>query len=73
MSTNQIYSNYSQLTEQIMIFPVSNDRIQWTLDFGPDSVTIALNDLEQNITISSQEISPSCRALAVVSKTRFLG
>ena len=38
-----------------MIFSVSNDGIQWTLDFGPDSVTIALNDLVQNITISSQE------------------
>ena len=39
-----------------MIFSVSNDGIQWTLDSGPDSVTIAVNDLDQNITISSQEI-----------------
>ena len=39
-----------------MIFSVSNDGIQWTLDFGPDSVTIAVSDLDQNITISSQEI-----------------
>ena len=39
-----------------MIFSVSNDGIQWTLDFGPNSVTIAVNDLDQNITISSQEI-----------------
>ena len=38
-----------------MIFSVSNDGIQWTLDFGPDSVTIAVYDLDQNITISSQE------------------
>ena len=38
-----------------MIFSVSNDGIHWTLDFGPDSVTIAVNDLDQNITISSQE------------------
>ena len=38
-----------------MIFSVSNDGIQWTLDFGPDSVTIAVNDLVQNLTISSQE------------------
>ena len=38
-----------------MIFSVSDDGIQWTLDFGPDSVTIAVNDLDQNITISSQE------------------
>ena len=39
-----------------MIFSVSNDGIQWTLDFGPDSVTIAVNDLDQTITISSQEM-----------------
>ena len=39
-----------------MIFAVSNNRLQWTLDFGPDSVTIAVNDLDQSITISSQEI-----------------
>ena len=40
-----------------MIFSVSNDGIQWTLDFGPDSVTLAVNDLVQNMTISSQEIT----------------
>ena len=39
-----------------MVFSVSNDGIQWILDFGPDSPTIAVNDLDQNITISSQEI-----------------
>ena len=38
-----------------MIFSVSNYEIQWTLYFGPDYVTIAVNDLNQNITISSQE------------------
>ena len=38
-----------------MIFSVSNDGIQWTPHFGPDSVTIAVIDLVQNITISSQE------------------
>ena len=39
-----------------MIFSVSNNGIQWTLDFGPDSFTIAVNDFVQNITCSSQEI-----------------
>ena len=39
-----------------MMFSVSNGGIQWTLDSGPDSVTIAVKDLDQNITISSQEI-----------------
>ena len=32
-----------------MIFSVSNDGIHWTLDFAPDSVTIAVIDLDQNI------------------------
>ena len=39
-----------------MIFSVSNDGIQWTLDFAPESVTIAVIDLDQSITISFQEI-----------------
>ena len=39
-----------------MIFSASNDGIQLTLDFGPNSVPIAVNDLDQNITISSQEL-----------------
>ena len=42
-----------------MIFSVSNDGIQWSLDFGPDTLTIAVNDLDRNITISSQEIPVS--------------
>ena len=51
-------STATQLTfnlQKTMIFSVSNDGIQWPLDFGPDSVTIAVIDLDQNITISSQE------------------
>ena len=39
-----------------MIFSVFNDRNQWTLDFGPDFVTIAVIDLVQNTIVSSQEI-----------------
>ena len=39
-----------------MIFSVSNNGIQWTLDFGADSVTISVNDPDKKITISSQEI-----------------
>ena len=51
-STSQLTAN---LHKNIMNFSVSNDGIQWTLDFGPDSVTISVNDLAQSITISSQE------------------
>ena len=55
-----------------MIFSVSNDGIQWTLDFGPDSVTIAVNDLDQNITISSQEILLAAWQLLLSQRQDFL-
>ena len=55
-----------------MIFPVSNDGIQWTLDFGPDSVTIAVNDLVQNITISSREIPLAAWKLLLSQRQDFL-
>ena len=54
-----------------MIFSVSKDGIQWTLDFGPDSVTIAVNDLEQNLTISSQEIPPAAWQLLLSQRQDF--
>ena len=55
-----------------MIFSVSNDGIQWTLDFGPDSVTIAVNDLDQNITISSQELPLAAWQLLLSQRQDFL-
>ena len=55
-----------------MIFSVSNEGIQWTLDFGPDSVTIAVNDLDQNITISSQEIPLAAWQLLLSQRQNFL-
>ena len=55
-----------------MLFSVSNDGIQWTLDFGPDSVAIALNDLDQNLTISSQEIPLAARQLLLSQRQDFL-
>ena len=55
-----------------MIFSVSNDGIQWTLDFGPDSVTIAVNDLDQNITLSSQEIHLAAWQLLLSQRQDFL-
>ena len=55
-----------------MVFAVSNDRIQWTLDFGPDSVTIAVNDPDQNITISSQEIPLAAWQLILSQRQDFL-
>ena len=58
--------------QKIMIFSVSSDGIQWTLDFGPDSVTIAVNDLDQNITISSQEIPLAAWQLLLSQRQDFL-
>ena len=69
-STAQIYS--TNLHKIIMIFSVSNDGIQWTPDFGPDSVTIAVNDLDQNVTISSQEIPLAAWQLLLSQRQEFL-
>ena len=55
-----------------MIFSVSNNAIQWTFDFGPDSVTIAVNDLDQNIGISSQEITLAAWQLLLSQRQDFL-
>ena len=55
-----------------MIFSVSNDGIQCTLDFGPESVTIAVNDPKQNITISSQEIPLAAWQLLLSQRQDFL-
>ena len=55
-----------------MIFSVSSDGIQWTLDFAPDSVTIALIDLFQKITISSQEVPLAAWQLLLSQRQDFL-
>ena len=55
-----------------MIYSVSSDGIQWTLDSGPDSVTNAVNDLDQNITIISQEIPLAAWQLLLSQRQDFL-
>ena len=55
-----------------MIFSVSKDGIQWFFHSGPDSVTIALNDLYENLTIRSQEIPPAARQLLLSQRQDFL-
>ena len=50
-----------------MFFSVSNDGIQCTLDFGPDSVTIIINK-----TTSSQEITLAAWQLLLSQKQDFL-
>ena len=39
-----------------MQITVSNNGTQWNLDFDPDSVVLSVNDLDENLTISSLEI-----------------
>ena len=68
LSTSQLTIN----SQKIMIFSVSNDGIQWTLDFGPDSVTIAVNELIQKITYSSQEITLATWQLLLSQRQDFL-
>ena len=55
-----------------MIFSVFNNGIQWTLNFGRDSVTIAVNNVNQNITISSQEIPLAAWQLLLSPRQEFL-
>ena len=55
-----------------MIFSISSDGIQWTLDFGSDSVTIVVNDLDQNLTISSQKRPLAAWQLLLSQRQDFL-
>ena len=71
----KLLSTATQLTfnlQKIMIFSVSNYGIQWTLDFGPDSVTIAVNDFDQNLTNSSQKIPLAAWQLLLSQMQDFL-
>ena len=55
-----------------MIFSVSNDGIQWVLDFGPHSVGIIVKDLDQNTTISSEKIPLAVWQLLLSQRQDFL-
>ena len=55
-----------------MIFSVSNDGIQWTLEFGPNPDNNEVNDLDQNITSSSQEMPLAAWQLFLSERQVFL-
>ena len=55
-----------------MTFSVSNDGIEWSLDFGPDSVTLTLKDLVQETTLSSQESPLAAWSLLLSQRQEFL-
>ena len=55
-----------------MIFSVSNDGIEWPLDFGQGSVTLAVKYLVQEMTISSQEVPLASWSLLLSQRQQFL-
>ena len=55
-----------------MIFSVSSDGIEWFLDFRPDSVTLTVKDLVQEMTKSSQENTLAAWSLLLSQRQQFL-
>ena len=55
-----------------MQFAVSNNGIQWILDFGPDSVVLSVKDLNENLTISSLKIPLAAWSLLLSQRQEFL-
>ena len=55
-----------------MKFTVSNNGTQWILDFGPDSVVLSVNDLDENLTISSLESPLAAWSLLLSQRQKIL-
>ena len=55
-----------------MILSVSKDGIEWSLDFGPDLVTLTVNDRGDKTTITSREIPLAARSLLLSQRQNFL-
>ena len=55
-----------------MIFSVSNNGTQWTLDFSRDSVTIIAKDLVQDLTISSLQLPIAAFNSLINQRQQFL-
>ena len=55
-----------------MIFSVSNENIVWSLEFGPDSVTLTLKNLVQEMTICSQENPLAAWSSLLSQRQQFL-
>ena len=54
-----------------MIFSVSNDVIEGSLDFGRDSVPLTVKAVVQEMTISSPEIALSAWSLLLSQRQQF--
>ena len=56
-----------------MIFSVvSKNGIEWSLDFGPDSVTLTIKDLVQEKIVSSKEVPVEASSLFLSQKQDIL-
>ena len=71
-----IFQTFLQLktrsfTINTMQFTVSNNGTQWILDFGPDSVALSVKDLDENLTISSLEISLAAWFFLLSQRQKF--
>ena len=54
-----------------MIFSVSNDGTEWSLDFGPNSVTLTVKCLVQEMTIIAQKILLAACSLLLSQRQQF--
>ena len=55
-----------------MIFSVSNDGIEWSLNFEPDSATLTVEDLVREMTRKSQEFPVAALGLLLSQRQDFL-
>ena len=55
-----------------MIFAATNDNMQWSLDFGPDSVVIQVKDLELHVVLSRTELPLAVWSLLENQRQQFL-
>ena len=54
-----------------MQFTVCNNGTQWILDFGPESVVLSVKDLDEDLTIISQEIPLAAWSLLLSQRHEF--
>ena len=55
-----------------MQLTVANNGTQWNLDFGPDSIVLSVEDLDENLKISSLEIPLAAWSLLLSHRQEFL-
>ena len=71
-SVQQHQQHQQQQQQQQRCSSVSNNGTQWTPDFSPDSVTIIVKDMVQDLTISSLEIPIAAFNSLINQRQQFL-